>query len=197
MTVRCRYEPIAQNGFVNLPKQLKIDEGYFGKGFYFTRCHRFQWHLRAAFALVQLMWRCRYSDYYNCGFSLATLEVESTFLMSFTLMGRPYPVTQHPSPKLNTHQPPLHAQADALDNGLLGRSCGDVPHRCCGTDSHDSHYVTVRKKGHYYPCPPCEQPDFVTRLLCSTLLLCCLLRRSSSSGTGARCCGWTIDQTAI
>ena len=37
----CRYEPIAQNGFVNLPTQLKIDEGYYGKGFYFTRFPRF------------------------------------------------------------------------------------------------------------------------------------------------------------
>ena len=37
---RCRYEPIAQNGFVNLPTQLKIDEGYYGKGFYFTRFPR-------------------------------------------------------------------------------------------------------------------------------------------------------------
>ena len=35
-----RYEPIAQNGFVNLPTQLKIDEGYYGKGFYFTRFPR-------------------------------------------------------------------------------------------------------------------------------------------------------------
>jgi hypothetical protein len=40
VTVRVRYEPIAQNGFVNLPKQLKIDEGYYGKGFYFTRFPR-------------------------------------------------------------------------------------------------------------------------------------------------------------
>jgi hypothetical protein len=38
---RCRYEPIAQNGFVNLPTQLKIDDGYYGKGFYFTRFPRF------------------------------------------------------------------------------------------------------------------------------------------------------------
>ena len=40
VTVMCRYEPIAQNGFVNLPTQLKIDEGYYGKGFYFTRFPR-------------------------------------------------------------------------------------------------------------------------------------------------------------
>ena len=96
-------------------------------------------------ALMRVVWWCRYSDYYNCGFSLATREVEGTFLMSFTLMGRPYPVTQHPK--------------DAA-TGLSGRSCTEQPHRCCGADSHDSHYVTVRKKGDYYPCPPREQPDF-------------------------------------
>ena len=65
--------------------------------------------------------------------------------MSFTLMGRPYPVTQHP---------------DDGDFGLKGRWCQDEPHRCCGPDSHDSHYVAVRKKGEYFPCPPREQPDF-------------------------------------
>jgi hypothetical protein len=65
--------------------------------------------------------------------------------MSFTLMGRPYPVTQHP---------------DDDDFGLKGRSCHDEPYRCCGPNSHDSHYVAVRKKGEYFPCPPREQPDF-------------------------------------
>jgi hypothetical protein len=99
-------------------------------------------------------------DYYNCGFTLATREVEGTFLMSFTLMGRPYPVTQHPFPKPSTHQFALHAQANTLHNGLLGRSCTEQPHRCCGPESHDSHYVTVRKEGDYYPCPPHKHPDF-------------------------------------
>jgi hypothetical protein len=42
----CRYLPVAQNGFVNLPSQLKIDTGYFGSGFYFTRYPRWR---RAAF----------------------------------------------------------------------------------------------------------------------------------------------------
>jgi hypothetical protein len=52
---RCRYEPIAQNGFVNLPTQLKIDDGYYGKGFYFTRFPRFDIvRVRAAFALMPL-----------------------------------------------------------------------------------------------------------------------------------------------
>ena len=69
--------------------------------------------------------------------------MEGTFLMSFTLMGRPYPVTQHP---------------EDVESGLKGRACREEPHRCCGPDSHDSHYVTVRKKGEYYPCPPREQP---------------------------------------
>ena len=100
---------------------------------------------RAAHALMRVVCGSRYSDYYNCGFSLATREVEGTFLMSFTLMGRPYPVTQHPKDQAA---------------GLSGRSCTQQPHRCCGADSHDSHYVTVRKKGEYYPCPPREQPDF-------------------------------------
>jgi hypothetical protein len=36
----CRYLPVAQNGFVNLPSQLKIDAGYYGSGFYFTRYPR-------------------------------------------------------------------------------------------------------------------------------------------------------------
>jgi hypothetical protein len=35
------YQPLAQNGFIDIPKQLKIDEGYYGKGFYFTRFPRF------------------------------------------------------------------------------------------------------------------------------------------------------------
>ena len=65
--------------------------------------------------------------------------------MSFTLMGRPYPVTQHPNDS---------------QSGLMGRSCREEPHRCYGPDSHDSHYVTVRKKGEYFPCPSREQPDF-------------------------------------
>jgi hypothetical protein len=41
VTVRFRYEQIAQNGFVNLPTQVKIDGGFYGKGFYFTRFPRF------------------------------------------------------------------------------------------------------------------------------------------------------------
>ena len=126
----CRYEPIAQNGFVNLPSQLKIDDGYYGKGFYFTRFPRFAIaRVCAAVALMPLPRCCRYIDFSNCGLSLATRQVEGTFLMSFTLMGRPYPVTQHPK--------------DAVA-GLMGRSCAQQPHRCCGPDSYNSHYVTSR-----------------------------------------------------
>jgi hypothetical protein len=91
--------------------------------------------LHSASRRMQMRFRCRYSDYYNCGFSVATRQVEGSFLMSFALMGRPYPVTQHPFPKPATHQPPLHAQANALNNGLLGRSCDEQPHRCCRPDS--------------------------------------------------------------
>jgi hypothetical protein len=40
VTLVCSYEALAQNGFTNIPKQLKIDEGYYGKGFYFTRFPR-------------------------------------------------------------------------------------------------------------------------------------------------------------
>ena len=93
---------------------------------------------RAAHALMRVVCGSRYSDYYNCGFSLATREVEGTFLMSFTLMGRPYPVTQHPKDQAA---------------GLSGRSCTQQPHRCCGADSHDSHYVT-EKEGGVLPLPP-------------------------------------------
>ena len=37
---RRSYLPVAQNGFVNLPRELKIDAGYYGSGFYFTRYPR-------------------------------------------------------------------------------------------------------------------------------------------------------------
>jgi hypothetical protein len=126
-----RYELLAQNGFTKLPNSLKIDDGYYGEGFYFTRSPRYLMHPCFVSGKNEMPCCCRYSDYYNCGFSLATRQVEGSFLMSFTLMGRPYPVTQHPFPKPATHQPPLHAQANALGNGLLGRSCNEQPHRCC------------------------------------------------------------------
>jgi hypothetical protein len=38
--IRLSYLPVAQNGFVNLPRELKIDAGYYGSGFYFTRYPR-------------------------------------------------------------------------------------------------------------------------------------------------------------
>ena len=46
VTLVYSYEANAQNGFTNIPKQLKIDEGYYGKGFYFTRFPRFNDELR-------------------------------------------------------------------------------------------------------------------------------------------------------
>ena len=46
VTLVYSYEALAQNGFTNIPKQLKIDEGYYGKGFYFTRFPRFNDELR-------------------------------------------------------------------------------------------------------------------------------------------------------
>ena len=65
--------------------------------------------------------------------------------MSVTLMGRLYPVTQHPKDKTSS---------------LCGRSCAEQSHRCCGPCSQDSHFVSARKKGDYFPCPPRKQPDF-------------------------------------
>jgi hypothetical protein len=41
----CRYLPVAQNGFVNLPSRLKLDAGYYGSGFSFT--HNPRWHCAA------------------------------------------------------------------------------------------------------------------------------------------------------
>jgi hypothetical protein len=40
VTLVCRYELLAQNGFTKLPNSLKIDDGYYGNGFYFTRSPR-------------------------------------------------------------------------------------------------------------------------------------------------------------
>ena len=41
----CRYLPVAQNGFVNLPKELKSDTGFYGSGFYLT--HNPRWRCAA------------------------------------------------------------------------------------------------------------------------------------------------------
>ncbi len=138
---------------MNLPTQLKIDDGYYGNGFYFTRyprcIHFFQYvegkggpaadHL--PHALVH-----RYSDYYISGckqFAKAG-DVGASFLMSFVACGRPFPVTQHfgnPTP-------------------LKGQHCNE--HSACGGGAgrHDSHYVCVKFDGQYFPCPPREQPDY-------------------------------------
>jgi hypothetical protein len=41
----CRYLPVAQNGFVNLPSQLKVDDGWYGSGFY--QLHNPRWRCAA------------------------------------------------------------------------------------------------------------------------------------------------------
>ena len=41
----CRYLPVAQNGFVNLPKELKNDHGFYGIGFDLT--HNPRWRCAA------------------------------------------------------------------------------------------------------------------------------------------------------
>ena len=41
----CRYLPVAQNGFVNLPRELKFDIGFYGNGFYFV--HNPRWRCAA------------------------------------------------------------------------------------------------------------------------------------------------------
>jgi GTPase SAR1 family protein/t-SNARE complex subunit (syntaxin) len=124
------YLPVAQNGFVNLPSQLKIDEGYYGSGFYFTRYPR-------------------YSDYYISGckqFAKAG-DDSACFLMSFVACGRPFPVTQQPGPTVNR-------------TPLEGKPCNQQSPCCGGAGRHDSHYVCVKFNGQYFPCPPREQPDY-------------------------------------
>jgi len=135
------YHGAAQNGFWNLPSHLKIDPGYFGEGFYLTRYPR-------------------YSDYYINGFSLSKRKVENgSILMCYTVLGRPYPVTQDP------FDPPLYQKGPPSKDSPCGKTCG----ASCGfsssggIDSHDSHYVTVKmhpKAGQYFPCPARQQPDF-------------------------------------
>ena len=126
----CRYLPVAQNGLVNLPSQLKIDAGYYGSGFYFTRYPR-------------------YSDYYISGckqFARAG-DDGASFLMSYVACGRPFPVTQHPGPPVNR-------------TPLEGQPCNQQSPCGGGAGRHDSHYVCVKFDGQYFPCPPREQPDY-------------------------------------
>ena len=87
---------------------------------------------------------CRYSDYYISGCKLSAKDVGASFLMSFVACGRPFPVTQHPGNPMPLNGQPCSEQSP----------CGG------GAGRHDSHYVCVKLKGQYYPCPAREQPDY-------------------------------------
>ena len=87
---------------------------------------------------------CRYSDYYISGCKLFAKDVGASFLMSFVACGRPFPVTQHPGNPL-----PLN-----------GQPCNEQSPCCGGAGRHDSHYVCVKLKGQFLPCPAREQPDY-------------------------------------
>jgi len=86
----------------------------------------------------------RYSDYYISGCKLFAKDVGASFLMSFVACGRPFPVTQHPGNPLPLSGQPCTAQSPC----------------CGGAGRHDSHYVCVKFKGGYFPCPAREQPDY-------------------------------------
>jgi hypothetical protein len=133
------YFGAARNGFWNLPSHLKIDPGWFGKGFYLTRYPR-------------------YSDFYINGFSLSQRRVErGSILMCYAALGRPYPVTQDP------FSAPDYRRANP--SSPCGKACGAACNFSSsgGIDAHDCHYVTVAKHpdcGQYFPCPARQHPDF-------------------------------------
>lgn len=140
------YYGAAQNGFWNLPSHLKIDPGYFGEGFYLTRYPR-------------------YSDYYVNGLSLsARMKTDrGSILMCYAALGRPYPVTQDPFCKSEYAKESSKKVPSA--SSPCGKACGAVCgfNSSGGIDSHDCHYVTVKKHpvcGQYFPCPMRQQPDF-------------------------------------
>jgi hypothetical protein len=87
---------------------------------------------------------CRYSDYYISGCKLFAKDVGASFLMSFVACGRPFPVTQHPGIPLP----------------LEGQPCNEQSPCCGGAGRHDSHYVCVKLKDKFLPCPAREQPDY-------------------------------------
>jgi hypothetical protein len=139
---------VAQNGFQHLPPSMKIDEGYFGEGFYLTRYPR-------------------YSDYYTSGCKLSSRNISGCILMSFAALGRPYPVTQDPF----TYQGGRVVEAN---DSLYGRRCGE---RCScfsgsssdGVPNHDCHFASVKLqpvKGNpvaslsFYPCPLRQEPEY-------------------------------------
>jgi hypothetical protein len=89
----------------------------------------------------------RYSDYYVSGLKHFT-EPDSTtasFLMSFVACGRPFPVTE----------------IGGKSTPLQGKHCNEHSLCCGGSGRHDSHYVSVKRRGSsYYPCRSREQPDY-------------------------------------
>jgi hypothetical protein len=153
------YHGAAQNGFWNLPSHLKIDPGYFGEGFYLTRYPRYSDYYINGFRC------CRSCNFQttnsNTDYSLSQRQVENgDILMCYAALGRPYPVTQDPFcvPSFSTKNAPAPFSC-------CGKACGEACNFTSsdGIDSHDSHYVTVKKNphvGHYFPCPVRQQPEF-------------------------------------
>ena len=125
----------AQHGFVDLPSQLKLDQGYFGDGFYLTQYPR-------------------YSDYYTSGGNLSSRKMQNGHIMlCYVALGKPYPVTQDP------FDPPKF-QGPPSSSSLYGKRCGP---QCGGAGSHDCHYASVKWHSdakQFYPCPLRQQPDF-------------------------------------
>ena len=111
--------------------------GYFGDGFYLTQYPR-------------------YSDYYISGCSLSSrnMDKKGHILLCYAALGKPYPVTQIP------YEMSGGGSRRVPDWSLCGKRCGP---QCGGAESHDCHYVTVKKDpdtNQYYPCPLRQQPDF-------------------------------------
>jgi hypothetical protein len=67
--------------------------------------------------------------------------------MSYVACGRPFPVTQHPGPPVNR-------------TPLDGQPCNQQSPCGGGAGRHDSHYVSIKFDGQYFPCSPREQPDY-------------------------------------
>jgi len=121
------YLPIGESNFEGQPE---LDEGYFGRGFYFSQYPR-------------------YSDFYITSF--ADKGRTESVLMSWVLVGRPYPVTQQAVPN--------------SEGSLYGKTCAHgSPCRtvsASGLERHDSHYAVVRRdaNGDFQPCPSDEEPE--------------------------------------
>jgi len=101
------YQAVAQNGFANLPSDLKLDQGFYGNGFYFTRYPR-------------------YSDYYISGCKLDSKDIGASFLMNYVLCGRPFPVTRFPDSNL-----PLMGQPCSEEAACKGGSDRHDSHYVC------------------------------------------------------------------